>query len=246
MKPLIVAAAALLALAPSAGRAVVCANCTQEATEIAREGKRAVEFGKALAEAKRSAEYELRSWHALTRVRNFRDVTDALGGLSRRYHPDGQQIASMLYDGRSLAQGGSGIERLLSRGTTSRLERTWGSASQWYDNIEARQRVVAVGRQSAFAAMQRAQESLSALISAHSAFSASQGVAEISAGLGAMQLQQLNASHNRTNLEAIRLAIETEQQQEQVRMQEQARMEQLHRAEHYGSAFDRARMALGR
>lgn len=241
-----VSVAGLLALAPMRAEAFACANCTQEATEIFRDIKRGIEFAKQLAETKRMVEYHIESWRALAEVRNFGQLTGALGRLSGSYYPDGRELVSAMRDGQSIARSlGSGdassLDRILSRGTISRLERTWGTAERWYDAMEGQQHVVAFGRQTSLTAIERAQEALVALRQAEHQLSRNRGIAEITAGLTAINLAQVHTAQNALQLQAIGVRLQTEAMQSGIAREERMRREDLENAATHNWAFEAAR-----
>jgi len=240
------AAAAILAasvLAPAPGWAFGCANCYNESTAIVQEIKRAIEFAKLLATAKQQAATELNTWRSVYEVRNFRSMTTALGNLSMTYYPQGMDAVQAMRDGQSLAGGGMSLDRLLSRSTMARLDRNFGNAEAWYDAMDERLRVVALGREAAGTAIQRSQQSIQALSAAESALAAKQGAAELAAAQGALQLASLNATHNRTQLEAVRMQMEAEALNIAARQEQRVRQADLAHAATYAAAFDRLRAA---
>ena len=220
--------AAAAAVVPVQAQAFFCANCTQEGGEIAREIKRAIEFARLLSTAKESAMNEYRTWRSVYEVRNFRGLTTALGRVTNTYYPDANAIPGMMRTGQSLLGDGTlDLDRLLSRGTTSRIATGFGSVERWFDAMEGRQRIVAFGRQAAGVAMGNAQGSIRALGAAESILAGTQGSAELAAGQAALQLHGNNTQANMVQLTAIRTMIEVETQHAELRADERDRQDAM-------------------
>jgi hypothetical protein len=199
---------------------------TQEATEIIREVKRAAEFAKMLVAVKEGVMHEYRVWRSVFDIHNFRSLTTALGNVTRTYYPDANEIPQLMRTGQSIVGGGGTmtLDRMLSRGTVSRVATGFGNMERWFETIEDRQRLVAFSRQVSTVAITNSRNSIAALGNAQQIYATNQGVAEATAGLAAIQLAGNNTQANMVQLEAIRLRIETERRHNEIREEERDRM----------------------
>lgn len=227
MRNTILASVGVMALAcwpgSSANAQILCANCTNESTQIAVWLKQAADMAKQLQAAQQRYRMLVSTYNAISHATDINGVVNALGGVTRTYIPQASETLGLFGSVTRMfgnSQRHMEADRLFSYEMSGLLDRGSRWMGRQAGEMERRERVTANVRALAEAGMYDAQQRINELEAAEARIRASRDGTETAAVQAALQSVQMNMQAHQMQIQNMQMLLLAENRVDQQRAEQ--------------------------